>query len=380
MSILYTDRGMRMSQDIQDLRKEIEKIDDQILSLAAKRMQLAENVGKIKKANQKPIKNYAVEKRIIERMRKKSEELGTDKDLGEGLVKTLIEYSCKRQNEIYHSNHTPSEASQNWTIVGGCGNMGNWIAEFAHTLGNRVTIQDIIKSKNMNPDWFFETDLKKSIENADVVILATPMQVTNEILLTLADWKTKAIIVELCSLKSPIKEGINKALKNGLSVISTHPMFGPSTEVLFEKNLILCPMKDQSESYNLVKDFIKKTPINLIEIPFSEHDDYMRYILGSSHLINLIYARLIDNSSIPLHTLNQVSGTTFQNQIEVTRTVVEENVDLYFEIQILNESTNVLFGELNKIIGEFEVALAKQDKDDFRKMMRKSKDFFSGKY
>ena len=48
---------------------------------------LAENVGKIKKANQKPIKNYAVEKRIIERMRKKSEELGTDEDLGEGLVK-----------------------------------------------------------------------------------------------------------------------------------------------------------------------------------------------------------------------------------------------------------------------------------------------------
>ena len=36
MSILYTDRGMRMSQDIQDLRKEIEKIDDQILSLAKK--------------------------------------------------------------------------------------------------------------------------------------------------------------------------------------------------------------------------------------------------------------------------------------------------------------------------------------------------------
>ena len=46
MSILYTDRGMRMSQDIQDLRKEIEKIDDQILSLAAKRMQLAENIWK----------------------------------------------------------------------------------------------------------------------------------------------------------------------------------------------------------------------------------------------------------------------------------------------------------------------------------------------
>ena len=75
--------------------------------------------GKIKKANQKPIKNYAVEKRIIERMRKKSEELGTDKDLGEGLVKTLIEYSCKRQNEIYHSNHTfggKSKLDHSWWV------------------------------------------------------------------------------------------------------------------------------------------------------------------------------------------------------------------------------------------------------------------------
>ena len=40
-----------MPQDsIEELRKEIEKIDDQILSLAAKRMQLAENVGQIKKS------------------------------------------------------------------------------------------------------------------------------------------------------------------------------------------------------------------------------------------------------------------------------------------------------------------------------------------
>ena len=49
-------------ENIDELRKQIEKIDDQILQLAAQRMQLAENVGKIKKRQQKPIKNFAVEK------------------------------------------------------------------------------------------------------------------------------------------------------------------------------------------------------------------------------------------------------------------------------------------------------------------------------
>ena len=37
-----------VKDSIEELRKEIEKIDDEILSLAAKRMELAESVGKIK--------------------------------------------------------------------------------------------------------------------------------------------------------------------------------------------------------------------------------------------------------------------------------------------------------------------------------------------
>ncbi len=366
-----------MPQDsIEELRKEIEKIDDQILSLAAERMQLAEHVGQIKKKQQKPIKNFAVEKRIIERMREKSEELGTYKDLGEGLVKTLIEYSCKRQNEIYHSNLTPSEKTQNWTIIGGSGNMGKWFAEFSHTLGHRVTIQDQVKSDNINPDWSFKTDLKESIKGAQVIILATPMMITNEILKDIADTNSDAIVIEICSLKSPVKEGVEYAKSKGINLVSLHPMFGPNTEFLSGKNLILCATATNDQSYEKVKKFISNTPINLIEIPFIEHDKYMRYILGSSHLINLIYARLMDNSSIDLSTLEKVAGTTFQNQIDVTRTVVDENVDLYFEIQILNDSTNILFGELNKIIGEFEVALAKKDREDFVKMMSKSKKFF----
>ena len=129
--------------------------------------------------------------------------------------------------------------------------------------------------------------------------------------------------------------------------------------------MILCKSDYDSEVYDTVKSFISSTPVNLMEIDFDKHDNYMRYILGSSHLINLIYARLIDNSSIALKSLEKVSGTTFQNQIDVTRNVVDENIDLYFDIQILNDSTNILFGELNKIIGEFEVALAKKDKRTF---------------
>ena len=366
-----------VKDSIEELRKEIEKIDDEILSLAAKRMELAESVGKIKKQNQKPIKNFAVEKRIIERIRKKSAQLGTYKELGEGLVKILIEYSCKRQNEIYHSNLTPSETTQNWTIIGGSGNMGHWFAEFSHTLGHRVTIQDTKEPVDMNPDWTFERDLRTSIANAQVIILATPMLSTGKVLREITDSETKAIVIELCSLKSPVKEAVKYAREKGINLISIHPMFGPGTEFLLGKNLILCKSDYDSEVYDTVKSFISSTPVNLMEIDFDKHDNYMRYILGSSHLINLIYARLIDNSSIALKSLEKVSGTTFQNQIDVTRNVVDENIDLYFDIQILNDSTNILFGELNKIIGEFEVALAKKDREDFRRMMKKSKDFFS---
>ena len=199
---------------------------------------------------------------------------------------------------------------------------------------------------------------------------------TGKVLREITDSETKAIVIELCSLKSPVKEAVKYAREKGINLISIHPMFGPGTEFLLGKNLILCKSDYDSEVYDTVKSFISSTPVNLMEIDFDKHDNYTRYI-SPSHLINLIYARLIDNSSIALKSLEKVSGTTFQNQIDVTRNVVDENIDLYFDIQILNDSTNILFGELNKIIGEFEVALAKKDREDFRRMMKKSKDFFS---
>ena len=247
-----------MPQDsIEELRKEIEKIDDQILSLAAKRMQLAEKCRTNQKKATKPIKNFAVEKRIIERMREKSEELGTYKDLGEGLLKTLIEYHVKDKNEIYHSNLTPSEKTQKLTIIGGSENMGKWSAEFSHTLGHRVTIQDRIKSDDINPDWRFKTDLEESIKDAGVIILATPMMITNEILKEIADINSDAIVIELCSLKSPVKEGVEYAQSKGVKLLSSALMFGPNTEFLSGKNLILCETSKNDPSLRKLKIHLK---------------------------------------------------------------------------------------------------------------------------
>ena len=101
--------------------------------------------------------------------------------------------------------------------------------------------------------------------------------------------KVKAIVLELCSLKSPILNSIQKANESGLNLVSIHPMFGPSTDFLSGKNIIICDHQKSDKAAEQVSQIFKETSANVLHLPIAEHDKYMSYVLGSSHLLNLTH-------------------------------------------------------------------------------------------
>jgi monofunctional chorismate mutase len=52
-------------KNIEDLRKQIDKLDDQIVSLLSKRMKVVKNVGRLKKENNLPVLDNSRWKKII---------------------------------------------------------------------------------------------------------------------------------------------------------------------------------------------------------------------------------------------------------------------------------------------------------------------------
>lgn len=86
-----------MVDELLQLRDEIAIIDRRILELVADRLQLAQQVGKIKLNRQQPIATADVEQRVIDRNRTIARDLKLPATLVDQLTILLIDYATKAQ-------------------------------------------------------------------------------------------------------------------------------------------------------------------------------------------------------------------------------------------------------------------------------------------
>ena len=215
---------MSDKESLKSLRDEIGSIDDDIIQLISKRMKVAKKIGKIKLAESLPIIDYKVEKTVIERSRQRARDEGLYEDLAEGLSRLLIKYSVLAQDEFHSRNlQHARENTKNILVVGGLGNMGMWLSNFFDSFGHNVVHYDQGTAKS---PYSKTNSLEEGSKSADIIIIATPISTTTKIIEELISLKTKALVFDICSLKSTIIEVTEKAVKAGLKITSIHPMLG----------------------------------------------------------------------------------------------------------------------------------------------------------
>ena len=85
--------------DLEELRKEIDKIDDEIISNLSRRKNLIEKVAKIKKESNMPVLDEEREQQLLQRLKEKSKENRLDEDFVISLYKIILENSRKEQED-----------------------------------------------------------------------------------------------------------------------------------------------------------------------------------------------------------------------------------------------------------------------------------------
>jgi chorismate mutase / prephenate dehydrogenase len=86
--------------DIQELRKTIDGLDQEMLSVLAKRMALIPKVAEYKKLNGVQRYQPGRERVVIESRRAIAEELNVNPDLAEKIMKLIIEDAHRIESEI----------------------------------------------------------------------------------------------------------------------------------------------------------------------------------------------------------------------------------------------------------------------------------------
>ena len=88
-----------MQNKLKNIRKEIDKTDDEIISLLSKRNDLIKEIAKIKKELNKPVLDEKREKEIIERLKTTAKEKGLDESLIDSIFKIIMKNSRNQQEK-----------------------------------------------------------------------------------------------------------------------------------------------------------------------------------------------------------------------------------------------------------------------------------------
>ena len=354
--------------NLNKMRKDIRNIDKKIVELIAKRIDIARDIGYEKKKRKMLLRNQGVEKSAIEHTSQLARKLGLSVQFVETIMQQVIIESRIQQERLHYSFYNGGK--KNIFVVGGLGEMGKWFSNFFASQGHNVSIYDIAgKSKAFRS---YNT-LKEGMKKSDFILIATPMEVTLDVIKMITDMNYQGVVFDIASLKGYLADTIRTAVNNGISIASIHPLFGPDTHTLSDKIVCFCNCGDDI-ALSKVKTFFKDTAAITVQLSIDEHDRLISYILGLSHFINILFIMTLmkENNSSSLMT---VASTTFASQIKTARSVINDNPELYYSIQKLNPYRNKLYSELRRSLEEIVDIVESERIDDFIKIIKRGKEW-----
>jgi len=356
---------------LDDLRRRLNEIDRQLISLVAERKAVSGEVARVKRSTGYPTRDYEREREVILGVRAMASELGVSPALAEELLRLLIRSSLTTQEQASVAAHGAG-TGRNALVIGGGGKMGRWFVGFLTSQGFTVEVADPTGGPDGVPrveDWR-STDLNRY----DYIILATPLSITDEILRDLASRHPTGVIFDVGSLKSPLRSGLLALRSQGCRVTSLHPMFGPNTELLSGRHVIFVDL-GHAEALASARELFAPTMAEQVVMSLDDHDRLIAYVLGLSHALNIAFFTALAESGEAAPKLARMSSTTFDSQLDVATRVAQESPDLYYEIQSLNDYGAESLEALAKAVERIRTAVLSNDPDAFAVLMRRGRDY-----
>ena len=238
------------------------------------------------------------------------------------------------------------------TVLGAGGQMGQWFTKYFAGKNFEVTGYDS-ENKVLGKDIIVSDSLVGGILKADYVVLCTPTRRTPEVIRLIAkEMRRGTYLIEISSEKSKVASSLAK-MPDKINPICIHPMFGPGIKTIKGQNIISIPIKDAKSELTVAKSLFEGA--NFVTIDAVEHDKKIAVILGLTHLMNLVFAKIISKDEKMMLT-EKMSGTTFRVQKTLAESIMTESPEL-IETIIANPEIRRVAEELWKDVGRLLTAV-----------------------
>lgn len=217
-------------------------------------------------------------------------------------------------------------------------------------------------------------DLKKAVENADLVILSTPVKTITQMLSSIGGYlKRGCIVTDVGSTKAAIVDAAQKSLPPHAYFVGSHPLAGSEKKgVMFARGdlfndsvCIVTPNeKTNKQAAEKVKELWVKLGTTVKVVTPAEHDKILAYI---SHVPHLLAYALIE--AVPQEYL----GYATQGLKDTTR-IAASDPEMWNDICLTNSKniTEAVDGFV-KILAVLRKSIVSQDDRSLIEHLKKSK-------
>ncbi len=157
----------------------------------------------------------------------------------------------------------------------------------------------------------------------DIVILCVPISAMETYLETISPLLKKgALVMDVCSVKVHPVNWMKNILPDHVSIMPTHPMFGPDSAAGSLKGckIVICKERVDNARYEKIKQYLISKELKVIESTPDEHDEQIAVSLSLTHFIGRSLARFgakdleIDTEGYKrlMHILGVVEHDTWQ--------------------------------------------------------------------
>jgi len=350
------------NETIEELRRQIDAIDTQLVDLLAQRRQVVERVAEVKRGSVLPVFHPAREENLISARRAQASATGLDPDYVEDLFRTVLRNSRVGQLDTLSSHGVKPGAKV--LIVGGLGGMGRFFSSWFKHSDYQVSILE-------REDW---PKVESLTEGIDLCLLAVPIDVTAAVAARIApNLPRECILADVTSLK---REPLEAMLSSHSGpVVGLHPLFGPATKTMDRQIVVVNPGRDPQKFQWLLKQLSVWGNV-LVQTTPEEHDEIMGIVQALRHFATFTFGQFLHSRKVPILRTLELSSPIYRLELVMVGRLFAQDPALYAEIIFASPERVALLKEYVKSLMQNLELLERVDKTEFMTKFREIASWF----
>jgi len=169
--------------------------------------------------------------------------------------------------------------------------------------------------------------LKHAVAKSDLVILAIPVNASNDVLPVILNMIDHQVVMDVGSTKKNVLDVVTNHPKRG-RFVATHPMWGTEfsgpeaavSDAFINKATVICGREESDGDALAVVEYIyKRIGMHLIYMDAAAHDLHAAYISHISHITSFALANTVLEKEKEENTIFELASAGFQSTVRLAK-------------------------------------------------------------